>query len=571
MPNAYDRREFLLKSARTAAGLAAAAGAGSLLSACSSGGAPKVRAYQQRYTPGGTPKYGGTINFGVEAEESGFDPTSAHFDSTGVMYARTVYDPLAIALADGTVVPYLAQSITPNADFTQWKITMRPNIIFHDGEPCDGAALKFCLDQCKASALVNFALTYMTGTSYTKSDPLSVTVNMNAPWVAFPAWLCGYIGGQIAYPFSPKQFNAHGPGGFSLLNSHPIGTGPFKFQSWQAGTKFTAVRNPNYWRTDTRGKPLPYLDSISFLPIPIVGDRFSALTSGSIDIMHTDDPLTILSLRKDTQFQEIEDDASPVEHDMSFAMINCASPPLDDLRVRMAMAYAFDQKDWLKVEGRGVDLPSTGPFAPGSPYYVKTGFPQYDLAKAKQLLKSYMDDKGVSSVKVSYGTTQTTESEASAAVVERYMQAAGFDVTITTIQQSALINDAVFGEFQILGWRQFANVDPDCNYVFWESAGAAAGLSVNFSRLKDPVIQAAIDKGRQSQSVTDRVDAYQTVSKRFAQQIPYVWSNEDVWSIGAQSWCRNFNSPTDPTGKPALGMLSGIVMPTQIWSEKAPG
>ncbi len=51
------------------------------------------------------------------------------------MYARTVFDPLAIIAADGSVQPYLAQSITPNADATVWTITMRPNLLFHDNTP----------------------------------------------------------------------------------------------------------------------------------------------------------------------------------------------------------------------------------------------------------------------------------------------------------------------------------------------------------------------------------------------------------------------------------------------------
>ncbi len=62
-----------------------------------------------------TPKKGGSLVFGVDAEESGFDPTQARFDEVGVMYARTVFDPLTIITANGDWAPYLAESVVPNA------------------------------------------------------------------------------------------------------------------------------------------------------------------------------------------------------------------------------------------------------------------------------------------------------------------------------------------------------------------------------------------------------------------------------------------------------------------------
>ena len=83
------------------------------------------------------PKRGGSVTFGIDTEESGFDPTTARWDEGGFLYGRTVFDPLAIVNAAGQVEPYLAQSITSNADFTAFTITLRPGIVFHDGTPLD--------------------------------------------------------------------------------------------------------------------------------------------------------------------------------------------------------------------------------------------------------------------------------------------------------------------------------------------------------------------------------------------------------------------------------------------------
>ena len=57
------------------------------------------------------------------------------------MYARTVFDPLTIITANGGWAPYLAESVVPNSSYTAWTITLRPNLVFHDSTPCNGAAL----------------------------------------------------------------------------------------------------------------------------------------------------------------------------------------------------------------------------------------------------------------------------------------------------------------------------------------------------------------------------------------------------------------------------------------------
>jgi peptide/nickel transport system substrate-binding protein len=138
MGSKFDRRSLLAGGAAAAAGIAGASAldlsladmAGAITNGPGRNGVSKV-----------TPKKGGSLIFGVDAEEVGFDPTSGHFDEVGVLYARTVFDPLTCITASGGWAPYLAQSVTSNASYTAWTITLRPNVLFHDGTPCNGAAL----------------------------------------------------------------------------------------------------------------------------------------------------------------------------------------------------------------------------------------------------------------------------------------------------------------------------------------------------------------------------------------------------------------------------------------------
>src|SRR5262249_45159867 len=96
MSEAIDRRSFLARGVRTAAGVAGlGGGASSLLAACSSGSGTSTASSSNAGVSTATPKPGGQITFGTEAEIDGFDPTQDRWDSTGYLYARTVYDQLA--------------------------------------------------------------------------------------------------------------------------------------------------------------------------------------------------------------------------------------------------------------------------------------------------------------------------------------------------------------------------------------------------------------------------------------------------------------------------------------------
>ena len=169
--------------------------------------------------------------------------------------------------------PYLAQSITSNDDFTAFTITLRPNIVFHDGTPLDGNALHTNIEKQATSVLTGPAFaTNISGASVT--GPLAVTITMKNPWAPFPYYLAQ---AQTGYVAAPSMLNS--PNG----TSNPVGTGPFVLQDWVPNSHMTATANPKYWR-----KGYPYLQSITYKPIIDPNSRADALQTGEIDIMHTE-------------------------------------------------------------------------------------------------------------------------------------------------------------------------------------------------------------------------------------------------------------------------------------------
>jgi ABC-type transport system substrate-binding protein len=552
MSSTFDRRTLLAGGAATAAGIAGASALGLDLSGMA-GAATNGPGRNGVSTK--TPKKGGSLVFGVDAEESGFDPTQARYDEVGVMYARTVFDPLTIITETGGWAPYLAESVVPNSDYTSWAVTLRPNLVFHDGTPCNGAALLTNFVAQDKSSLTGIVLSPVLD-SFTQTGPLTVTMALKKPWAPFPYWLAGGIGGQIAYVVAPSMLT--NPNG----TTHPVGTGPFVFKEWVSNSHFTATANPNYWRPG-----LPYLDQITFKPIPDEQARAEALQSGTIDLMITDTPQIITQFRGNKKYSYIDDSTHLAgEPDMNCLMLNCEAKPFNNPNVRRAAALAINRPQYAKVIDLDILQVSDGLFVPGSPYYSKVAYPGYNPSEAKKLVAQAKKTGGAGAASFTLGTTNSPAAQRGQAFIQQALQGVGFKVTPTVVEQNDLINNALAGKFEALTWRQFGAVDPDLNYIFWSTTTIlAANLSINMARNADPKIEAALEAGRASTDKAVRDKAYQTVNQRLALDLPYLWTDRALWAVISTPSVQNFNNPKTPAGAPAFGMIGGSIWPTQIW------
>lgn len=554
MARSMDRRSFLGHSAAAAAGVAMAGAGADLLWTPGTAGASRTNGPGRNGVSKATPKRGGKVVMGTTAEEQGFNAATARFDNIGDMYARTVFDPLAIITSDGSWAPYLAESITPNATYTSWTVTLRPTVFFHDGTPCDANALLANFEAQYNAALLGLVLKPIVAT-YKVTGARSVQVNLKSEWIPFPFYLCGGTGGQAAYIMAPSMISAPTGG-----TDHPVGTGPFKFTTWVPNTHFTAVRNENYWR-----KGLPYLDSFTFKPIVDYASRSQALSTGSIDMMCTDTPQNIVVYRGNRQYAYV-DDSGPVpgQPTMDLFLLNVAKAPFTTATVRLAAAKAITRTAYTRIINLGVDPASSGLFVPGTPYYTNTSYPSYDPAGAKKLLKKVQARTG-KPVAFTLGSTNEVSSERAATYAAAQWSSVGFKVSKTVVEQNELINNALAGKFQCYEWRQFGAVDPDLNYVFWSTTTINPALSINMTRNSDPRIQAALEVGRTNANAKVRVKAYQKINEYFAQDLCYLFTDRATWAIVARPTVQNFNNPTTPDGGKAYGMIGGSIWPTQIW------
>ncbi|HEY1830564.1 MAG TPA: ABC transporter substrate-binding protein [Acidimicrobiales bacterium] len=540
----FDRRSFLAGSAALGAGLA-------LLGADDEwAGASLTNGTGRNGISTAKPKRGGSVTFGIDTEEGGFDPTTARWDEGGFLYGRCVFDPLAIVTSTGEVQGYLAESIVPNADYTAWTITLRSGINFHDGTPLNATALHTNIEKQATSILTGPAFASMIKDAVI-TGPMSVRIDMKSPWVPFPYYLAQAQTGYIAAPSMLAAADG---------TSNPVGTGPFIFKEWVPNDHFTATANPKYWR-----KGFPYLDSITFKPIIDPNARVSALKSGTIDMMHTNVPTSLLEFRGDHSYSYY-DNSGPVlgEPTVACVMLNTSKPPFNNLKLRQALALASNPVQYAKEIDGGVNAPMYGLFQQGTPYYSKTAYKTNNAKQASKLIKEVEAETG-QSVSFTFNSTSSSQVLRGAQYLQQLWGDVGAKMTIAIAAQASLINDALAGTYEATAWRQFGAVDPDLNYVWFSTTTTSPPLALNMARNSDPRIQAALTAGRTTANKAERTKAYQQLNQYLNEDVPYIWADRDTWAVIADPKVQNFANPKTLNGTKAIAFDEGVLWPTQIW------
>jgi len=516
--------------------------------------------------PAADPVRGGSVTYGVEAETGdGWCLQESQLAISGILVARAIYDTLTAPNEAGEYVPYLAEDIQPNEEYTEWTITVRDDVTFHDGTPLTAEVVKNNLDAyrgfvgpreeenphpTRSPLLFLFVMENIDDVQVTADN--QVTVTTFVPWVAFPAFL--YSSGRLGITAQAQLDNTES------CNTDLIGTGPFMLESpddWIEGREFKATKNPEYWQDAPDGEPYPYLEELVFEPIIESEQRVNALLAGDIDLGHFSGAKDIIPLRESEEAGDVQTYETNANGEVAFLQLNNSKPPFDDVRIRQAMALAIDREDYRNTINLGEFETATGPFAPGSPGYLEdTGFPmEADPAEAERLIAEYEEENGALPT-ITYQATPGAATQELALYVQQAFGQIGLDIDLQTVQQDALIDNAISGEFDMMGFRNYPGGDPDELYVWFK------GLSpVNFSRFDDPQINELLDQGRSETDPDARQQIYQDLNRRMGEQAFSVWANYTTWMVASTPAVFGYDEETMPNlpngDRPSLGLAAG--------------
>jgi peptide/nickel transport system substrate-binding protein len=199
-------------------------------------------------------------------------------------------------------------------------------------------------------------------------------------------------------------------------------------------------------------------------------------------------------------------------------------------------------------------------------YLPDLKYPEQDIDKAKKLVKEYKDAHGG---KFEFSIQSTFDATTKALFQEVKRQAAQVGITVnlpSPVDQATIINQAIGGEVDAFGWRNYPGGDPDLLYVWFYG-----GSVVNFNHLDDPEINANFDKGRQSPDKATRTAAYEAINKRMTDQLYNAWTWYTQWFIANQPDIHGVVGPNLPDENGEVGdvkpvpILAGIHQTLGLW------
>jgi peptide/nickel transport system substrate-binding protein len=320
---------------------------------------------QQKLRTGGVLRVGST---GGGAK----DTIDAHQPTTDpdIMRQWNMYESLAVRTPDfGKLQMLVAESIEPvGSKPNAWTVRIKDGIEFHNGKTVTADDVIFSLMRItdpKDPKVGAASIGYIDRDNLKKVDERTVRIPLKLTNAAFPDDIGQYFNAIVPTDYDPKK---------------PVGTGPFKFQSFSPGQRSVFVKNPNYWDT---GKP--YVDQLVIIDFPSDTARTNALLGGQVEAINNLPAAQVKSLQGNPGLKVLN---SPTGAFQPFTM-RIDAAPFNDVKVRQAMRLIVDRKQMVQQALSGFGSVANDLYARYDPVYAKD-LPQrqQDFDQAKSLLKS---------------------------------------------------------------------------------------------------------------------------------------------------------------------------------------
>ena len=467
----------------------------------------------------GEPKYGGTLRIVTWGSVSGFDVIKARSPfGVGSEAAHRIMETLFDRGQDGELIPVLGLSASPSADGKTWTIKLRQGVKFHDGTPFNADAVVFHWKRIlDPKTRLIFKITIKPILSVVKTGDYEVQFNLQHAWLPFTSILTNPAGFVSPIP-SPKAIKE------GIQHRSPVGTGPFLFKEWKSGDRIALVKNPDYWQ---KGKP--YLDEIVFLLISDLESRYAALVSGQADMIMTDWPTHVKELTSNPDFSTyIVDYRSCIA-----LLLNNTKPPLNDVRVRNAMALAWDQKKYIKANYKNT-APYKENWHDDKLKSNNTGYLHHDLKKARALMAEYGKP-----VELKYLHTPTSRGRAAGVIVQQMMKEIGIKVNPVPMDFSSIAMQLFTKQYDMTSWRFPGGYDMGpISLAYFHSRSP-----LNLSGYSSEEVDKLLVQQRLSTDADTRKKILSTVIQKVNSDSPFIVLSGLRHYLFARSYVKNIKLP----------------------------
>lgn len=462
---------------------------------------------------------GGILEVAVVNEPTSLDPITTNNVPSSVIFMQ-IHDALVTYDENLDIIGQLATDWTVSDDGLSYTFNLREGVTFHNGEPFTSEDVKYAFEtaqdpQNQSQWLGRFELI----SSVETPDEHTVVINLHEANAAFID--------QIIYFGIPSKV-AHEELGAEAYATNPVGTGPFRFVSWERGNEVVVERNEDYWLTR------PNLDGATFRAIPERSVATIELESGGVDLVQNIVATDVIRL------QDNEDINIDLTSTLSYYYLafNTTSGPLADARVRQALLYAIPMTDIVDsiFQGVGAERAYTS-FAPNNPAYdpeLIADFPEYNPERAMELLAEAGYPDG-------FSTTLYTPTDSARRQLGELIQAAlslvGVQVEVQSVEFGTLLPLTYTGEapMWILGWT--SGIDPN-NYSYdlfhsdpeaWEDDA----VTFNTARYSNPRVDELLEEARVLTNMEERLPLYREIARIvFLEDVAHIAAYHQTYNLG---------------------------------------
>jgi peptide/nickel transport system substrate-binding protein len=467
---------------------------------------------------------GGTLTLALSAGWDVLDPAATAF-TFARQIMQFIYDPLLRRdPRTGRIVPGLAQSYSVSKDQKTVTLRLRRGVRFHDGTPLNAGAVIFSFRRIIDPRTRSPWAASITGPvfRFRSAGSHTVIIRLRAPFAPFLDALT-----QIALaPVSPAAVARFG----TAFGAHPVGTGPFVFQSGVPNDNVVLVRNARYrWAPAYYSHQGPaYLSRVVIRNVPESGTRMALISRREIDVVYNPEASQVPAYRRNSQYKIVLGVQSGMPRSI---VLNTSKFPFDDRRVRQAVAYAVDKRAILRAAYN--DIGSVGrnilsPTVFGYSRSVARSAPSYNVARARQILAAAGWRPGSGGIltkdgrrlEFNYGSiTGGTNFPIQDQIIQANLRAVGMEMNIQREEQAAYLADLRAGKWSMAGML-FVATDPDVLYTVLHSS--SIGPAWNTSFFRNATVDRLLVQGRRTTNDAERRRIYLRVQQIVATQFPYI-------------------------------------------------
>lgn len=396
------------------------------------------------------------VKIGINDDPDTLDPALSPAFSTRVVLT-TVCDKLFDITAEQEIVPQLVDTYEWSDDGTVLTLTLKPDLLFQDGEPLDAEALKYNLER-SINLEGSLRKAELEGISDIEVvDNVTVKLNLDAPLPPLVSILADRSGIML----SPKQAEALG----ADFGSEPVCAGPFKFVSRVPQGRIIFEKFADYWDVDNI-----HFDRVEFLAVNDTTVRLSNLESGEFDIIERVSPTDVEQIKASDDLKLY----TASEIGFGYVQFNVGNGEMGekfkDVRLRQAVDSAIDYQALVDVAFDGLYEPGQQFIAPGSFYHDETREPKTrDIEKSKELLK----EAGQENFSFTMLVRPDRDYQVPAQVMQSMLAEAGITMEIATTENVTQLQMARAGNFEAYMSFWSGRLDPDGNTFRFFTCGSA--------------------------------------------------------------------------------------------------